>query len=290
MLVSLSLISLASGARGRPVARGVQNVVGTVSRPFLQGMNALENSVAYVASLIFDYGAVQERNLQLEHTMGVMLQRSAHRAELAAENGRLRELLAFERDNPQFTLHPAQVLQHSGGLLTIDQGSTHGMLPSMCVITAEGVIGVLTRVDFMTSIVATLQDPQCRIDAMIRRNRVRGTVHGSSSDLSKICEMLYIELKHDVRLGDVVVTSPDSIFPPGFPIGLVTDLHPDEGFLWNLASIEPIADPFNVDEVLVLLRAGHSWQEKAGTTSDSPVQVQIADLLETMSIQERYAP
>lgn len=264
--------------------------MGTVSKPFLQVMNGVGDAVGYCSALVLDYHSATRENEGLQRTMGVMLQRSAQRAELASENERLRELLVFKRENPRLDLRPVQVLQHVDGLLTIDVGSVHGMMPSLCVLTPEGVIGVITRVDFTTSIVATLQDPSCRIDAMIQRNRVRGTVHGSSSDLSNICEMLYIELKHDVREDDAVVTSPDSIFPAGFPIGVVADLHHDEGSLWKMASIEPAADPFNVDEVLVLMRAGDSWEEKAGQLPEESYSLAAMPFLKTESIQDRYAP
>ena len=70
---------------------------------------------------------------------------------------------------------------------------------------------------------------------MVERNRLRaydGVVHASRSDLTRLCTMEYIDIKDNVRIGDVVVTSPESLFPTGYLIGRVVAVH-DSGTLWK---------------------------------------------------------
>ncbi len=288
-LISLSLVSIASGAEGGPVARGVSSVAATATRPFLQAMNAAQQGVAYVSGLVFERGALAEENRSLRQTFQVMMQHAAERNEFASENDRLRNILDFQREHPEYELMPVEVLQHTQGLLTIDRGSLDGLRESLCVVTEDGVIGMIVRVDLMTSVVATLQDADCRVDAMIDRTRVRGTVHGSTTDLSHICELRYVELKHEIRPGDRVVTSPDSVFPTGFPIGVVESVEYDPGSLWKSAAVRPAADPYSVDEVLVVLRTDTDWREMAGESEPEPSE-QLTSFSENQTIQERYAP
>lgn len=302
-IVVLCLGSLASGARGGVVSSSLQSMVSVVQLPFVRLLNGAQNSVAYFTTVVIDGDRVQESYRNLHRMMALQLQHSAARQELAAENGRLRALLDFQRSAPSLTLQPVQVLQHADGLLIIDRGASHGMRESMCVITGDGVIGLITRVDYLTSLVSTLQNPDCRIDAMVKRSRVRGTVHGAASDLSHICGMQYIDLKDDVRRGDEIVTSPDSVFPSGLPIGKISQVEYSEGSLWKSALVEPAANPFTVDEVFVIIGADRTWEDLAGANltdrqpetpvagiAQAPKTKTTAQLFDADTLQERFAP
>lgn len=290
VLVSASLVSLASGAKGGPIASGVRGVAEVAAIPFRAGLNLVENQTAYFSALLIDYGQARDESRSLRRRLGVMLQHVAQRQELVAENGRLRAIVGFQKAKPQLSLMPVQVLQHFEGILTINRGATHGMRPSLCVITEDGVVGIVTQVNLFTSNVATLQSADCKVDAMIRRNRVRGTVHGTGNDLTRLCTMQYIDLKDDVVEGDQVVTSPDSIFPSGYPVGIIVSVTRDEGLLLQSADIEPIADPFRLDEVFVLLSADIAWQDLAGSEYESEADREYPPTMDVDSIQDRYAP
>jgi cell shape-determining protein MreC len=135
--------------------------------------------------------------------------------------------------------------------------------------------------------VATLQSAECRVDAMIAWNRVRGRVYGSGSELSALCTMHYIDLSGTVRDGDEVVASPDSVFPPGYPVGRVVG-DPRRGQLSQSVSVMPAADPFRIDEVFVLLSASVDWRERAAAARN--VSEPAVGLMDTQSLQERLAP
>jgi len=123
---------------------------------------------------------------------------------------------------------------------------------------------------------------------MVDWNRVRGQVHGTGNDLSAICAMHFIDLNDRVRDGDAVVTSPDSVFPSGYPIGWVVG-SPVRGQVSQSVNIVPAADPFTVDEVFVLLDADRSPDEIVDTVVDAD-EFSFSTLMDTESIQERFAP
>ncbi len=286
-ILLVSIVSLASGSRGRVVADSVRSVVGVVSLPVLFAFNRIEDGYNYTTGLMFEYDAARESVQTLTVDLGRMQQRVSAANELEGENRRLRRMLSFQRQHPEFTLMAAEVVQHARGVLTIDRGSLHGLSESMCVISPDGVIGILSQVGPLTSSVATLQSPECRVDAMIDWNRVRGRVYGSGSELSALCTMHYIDLSGRVREGDVVVTSPDSVFPPGFPVGRVIG-EPRREQMSQSVTVMPAADPFRIDEVFVLLSATVAWRERAAAVGGPAVpQVELVDM---RSIQERLAP
>lgn len=289
ILIFLSFASLASGTRGERIGDGVRTVVGVVSMPFLLVVNRGGDVYAHVSGLVFAYNDMREAAAAMQFDLAELRQKTAADDETRAENARLRTMLAFQRRESRFTLMPAEVLQHSRGFLTIDRGSLHGVRESMCVISPDGVIGLVTQSGPFTASVITLQSPDCKIDAMVKWNRARGRVNGMGSELSAICAMHYIDLKHEVRKGDEVVTSPDSVFPSGYPIGRVVGV-PRQGDLSQSVDILPAADPFRVDEVFVLLNASLDWEEMAGRTVVANTLDDSQDLLDAETIQERLAP
>ena len=136
-LVLLSAVSLASGSRGRAVYDGVRTIIGVVSLPFLAAFNRVETGYRYTTGLATNYSNVRGENLAMSVQIAQLEQRMAGASELDSENRRLRKMLAFQRQHPEFTIVPAEVIQHARGILTVDRGTIHGIRESMCVIFAS---------------------------------------------------------------------------------------------------------------------------------------------------------
>lgn len=289
-LVTCCLISLASGSRGAVLGTGVRIVTEIASIPFLSVFHKLQQGGAYAKGFVVAYNDALDETQGLRQQLGYMMGKEAERTELLAENQRLRKMLAFEQESASLELLPANVIQHASGILTIDRGTYHGVRESLCVINDEGVIGMVTQVGLFTSNVITLQSPLCKIDAMIQRNRVRGRILGSASDLDSLCTMHYIDLKDDVREGDIVVTSPDSVFPSGYPIGRV-GAHRGRGQLSQSVEVIPDVNPFSTDEVYILLGYDQDWNDLAEQADDQNTPIRdLIGIEETRTIQERFAP
>lgn len=275
--------------RGGIVSSSINTGVRVLVTPFVLATNAVGNTSDYVSGLFLEYNTmrntIDENNLKF----ATIQQMYAQYYEYRSENIRLRGMLDFARVETSYELLPAEVIQHSEGVLTIDRGRRHGIRESMCVITRDGVIGLIRNVGLVTANVITLQSTDCRIDAMIDLSRVRGQVQGTGNELSTICSMHYIDLNDEVRENDLVVTSPDSVFPAGFPIGRVVGV-PEPFHLSQSARIKPLADPFRVDEVFILLAADRRDVDMSGEVSTEPELFLADTLMDTDTIQERYAP
>jgi len=285
VLSGLSLVSLASGTESTLIHQGVVRAVSITAYPFLQARAWAEARVEAGLDFVFRYASLREENDALRREIVEMRKSLAGRAELRRENARLRQLLEFERDEPRLQLQLAKVLQSSKGILTIDRGRAHDVAVSTAVLTDAGVVGVVTEVGDFTARVATLHHPSCRIGAMVQRNRVRaydGVVHASGS-LTRMCTMEYIDLNDDVRVGDRVVTSPESVFPAGYPIGRINAPPHGTNTLWRWAEVEPFVDPYRLDEVFLVVGASPS-AELLGAEAPDPA------LPERESLQEQYAP
>lgn len=296
IVLAFSLLSLATGTPSDTVSESVHTAVSLVSHPFWKGLDTVGDGVDYVSGLLFSYHSAQSEARRLRHELYERLPQHAEVLEIRAENQRLREMLAFQREHPGLAMLPAEVvplpaevMSKSRGMLVLDRGSLHGVKEFMCVLTYDGVVGVVTRVEPTLCQVATLHHEDCKIGAMIVRNRVRGVVHGSGNLLTHICSMHYIDLKDEVRKGDQVVTCGGTVYPAGFPIGVVAATY-EEGALQRTAELEPAADPYSADEVFIVLGAQLSAREMAASeplgSPPSPAHAMPDD----RPIPERYAP
>lgn len=293
---------MASGQSATFLRVFVQNAVSVTAYPFLKALRGVENGLDYGAGIIISYDSAHKENRLLREQLGETMRRAAQRSELMAENDRLRGMLGFARSRTGFTLQPVQILENSKGSVMIDRGRLHGVSETMCAVTEEGVVGRVTQATPVTATLITLHSAHFAVGAMIERNRVRGIVHGTGGGITRYCTMNYIDMKDDVHENDLVVTSPESGFPAGYPIGRIVRCDYDAGALWKTAEVDPIVDPYTLDEIFVLrqatppadILAGIPSAEVPDVPSAAPVlpgPKSVAPVMpDTRSLQERYAP
>ena len=321
VLIGLSLLSLASGTQGNVISNGVTTVGSVIAYPFWRALDVVSGATNYVTGFVIAYDASRREATDLRTQFNALVPQIADRDAVFEENVRLKEMLGYMETQPRLDLIPAKVLtlsqdpisaaiiSNTVGVLVIDRGSIHEIEPAMCAMTKDGVVGVVIDVKPTLSYIASLHSDRCQIAAMIGRDkRVRATVHGSGSDFSHICRLEHIDTKDIVRVGDDVFTCGSGIFPAEYPIGKIVEVE-NSGTLFQVAYMEPYADPYSVDEIFLVKRAQPTLGELTGydmaaeqpvvppspPVDDGPKKPVKNDktafaLPDTRSMQERYAP
>lgn len=275
VLVLLCLISLANGTESSLVDRLIKRTIALTAYPVLKAQDFVSGAVSGATQYVVGVGEMRRENARLHEEVIKLRQAVARGREYELQNHRLRDQIAFVRGSTRFDVTPASVLESYKGMLKIDLGSRDGVVSNMAVIAPEGVVGIVVEVADFTSNVATLHHPDCKVGAMVQRNRLRaydGVIHAGGSDLSQICTMYYIDIKHDVRAGDYVVTTPESIFPSGYPIGKITAVNEGEA-LWKWAEVTPSVDPYRLDEVFVVRRSTPQPEDLEGPPPNPEAQL-----------------
>ncbi len=308
VLVGASLLSLLRGTEPTVVQRGVSRAVAATAYPFLTAKNSVHETFSRAYRFVADFEALQNERRALSSEVARLKSSVARNAGLESENTQLRRMLTFARRRPRLTLEPVSVLECYKGTIRIDRGAVNGVRTSMAVVTDEGVVGVVTEVLDFTSTVATLHSiADCNVGAMVERNRLRaydGIVHSGGSDLNRpsICTMEYIDMKNEVRVGDIVVTSPESLFPAGYLIGRVSAVHTGAGALWKSAEIAPAVNPYKLDMVFLVRRDIEDPSYLAGSRGDFLAEAAAAQAAsgqavaqggetpDTRTLQERFSP
>lgn len=292
-IVLLCLMSLGTGFESSIIHRAVERMVSLTAYPFLRAGTALDDFSNRAFGVVFSYDDIIAENKALAQDVATMKLAIAERREASVQNRRLQGYLGFLREEPRLRLEPARVIESLKGIITIDRGSVHGIQPFMGVATPDGVVGVVLSVADFSSKVATLHHPDCKVGAMVERNRLRaydGIIHADGS-FRQICNMWYIDMKNEVLPGELIVTSPESLFPSGYPIGHIRSVHAGEALL-KYAEVVPIVDPYKLDEVFVIMASGTRLYDLEGPPR-IVARTDLAPLREfpdETPIQEQLAP
>jgi rod shape-determining protein MreC len=206
-------------------------------------------------TLYHDYFAlrsVRRENDSLKKQIEEMRIQSVRLQEDANQARRIQALLGFKEQFIHKTV-AAQVIGTSGTDLShviyIDRGSDDGIKPDMAVITPDGVVGKVLRVQGSTSQVLEVRDQTSGVGALLVNLRLQGIVKGTPGGDIVLNNIMQNE---KVEVGDMVVTSGgDRIFPKGLPIGTVSSTFPGRDVFLNVR-LKPAANLDRLEEVLVI--------------------------------------
>lgn len=134
--------------------------------------------------------------------------------------------------------------------ITISAGRRRGVEDQLPVVTAQGLIGVISTVDEETSQVTLLTSPNLKVGALVTSSTpVAGLIKGETAS------RLVLDIVDNVTIavGDKVVTSGYGKFTPrGVPIGEVIEVVPDPDYGTQKAFVFPYARVALSTEVVVL--------------------------------------
>ncbi|HEY1137732.1 MAG TPA: rod shape-determining protein MreC [Xanthomonadaceae bacterium] len=196
-----------------------------------------------------------KENETLRNALLVSGARIARLQASAAENARLRGLLgAVEQGGLDVQLAPVLdvALDPTRQRLLLDIGAKQGVIVGQPALDAGGVLGQVIEVRSSTATVLLLTDPDHAIPVAVSRNGIRLVAYGRGDRL----ELANIPTSSDVKNGDLIVTSGlGGRFPPGFPVGTITQLRRDESRAFLVGDLKPAAQLDRGRDVLLLRRA-----------------------------------
>jgi rod shape-determining protein MreC len=108
----------------------------------------------------------------------------------------------------------------------IDRGTVNGVTAGQAVLDDGGVVGQTMHVGPWSAEVILITDPEHALPVEIQRTGLRTIAVGAGDSTS--LGLPYLPANADIRVGDVLVTSGlGGVFPPGYPVARVTEVHKD---------------------------------------------------------------
>jgi rod shape-determining protein MreC len=147
--------------------------------------------------------------------------------------------------------------------VTIDKGSSDGVRIDDPVVAADGLAGKVTQTTSGTSRITLITDADSAVTARVLPSGATGVVEPNVGDPTDL-QLDYLERGTNIAQGQMVVTAGfstgdlGSIFPPGIPIGKITDATLEEQQAYQRVHLKAFADLRDMDFVKVLTSGGNA--------------------------------
>jgi rod shape-determining protein MreC len=257
LLVALIGISMRDREQLTLPEQFIMDSVGWVQSLFYQPAQLVAGFFENVEEIKYVY----EENKLLKSRLEDFVKISVEANQLRSENKRLMELIGKENSLRNYIIRHASVIARTPdgwhSFFTINIGSQDGVSAKMAVITAEGLIGKIKEVSPFSSTVQILTDVDRtnRISAIVDGDEAAfGLIEGYDPETKKL---LFKKIPSNITLevGATVVTSGlGGIFPRGLVIGSITEVQADEYGATQMAIVEPSANFYDIDHVMVIER------------------------------------
>jgi len=253
-IVSASLMLL--DHREEHLAR-IRQALSLIVYPIQVGVDLPFAGWRLASRALTDQSALLEENSQLRSERLAVDVRLQRLAALEAENDRLRAMLdssARVSDRVLVVEILAVDLDPYRQRFTINRGLNDGVYIGQALLDADGVVGQIVRVELMTSEVVLISDADHALPVAINRNGLRTIVVGTG-DSSRL-RLPYLTNNADIEPGDLLMSSGlGGIFPSGYPVGRVLEVHRRPGQSFAEVVAEPAAQLDRDREVLLVWTA-----------------------------------
>jgi rod shape-determining protein MreC len=266
-LVLASLVLITVSFRSSALD-GVQGAGSSAMRPFEIAATRVARPFRDATTWTRGLFRAKSENRSLRRKVEELNQQVAGYEAAKAANQYLERLLNYERA-PAFPQDAAKYNQVAAQVLTsptvfdqsvvIAAGSNRGIEEQDVVLTADGLVGTVTKVSSSVSRVMLITHPDSGVRAVDEQSQAAIGIlqHGSSGDSLSLTR---VGKDKQVADADTVVTagSPGtdklpSLFPSGIPIGVVTSVGQNSTDIFKQIEVQPFVDLSSLQSVLVLV-------------------------------------
>lgn len=237
----------------------VSNILGVITTPFRDGLNAVANWMEDGYNYAFRYEELEEENQRLRERVAELEQDAREYEDAVSQNARLRNLLGLQERRSDFEFEEATVTVRSStnweSVFTINKGSSSQVEVGDCVVDEYGnLVGVINEVELNWSTLATVVDASTELGGRIVRTDDTAVLEGDFSLMRQgLLRLSYLPEDTELISGDQITTSGvGTRYPSGLVVGSIQSVLTDDSGLSRYAEVVPAADLENVKYVYVI--------------------------------------
>ena len=235
------------------------NLVGIVSTPFRNGINAVVNWTEEVYSDAFQQDALKADYEQLKKDYAKLQEELREAQQAKDENERLRNLLGLKERRRELNFEAATVTAYGAdnwdSAITISKGTDAGVTAGNCVVDEYGnLVGVVETVGTNWSTVMTIVDSDMEMGGLIARTNDAAILEGDFDLMGQgKLKLSYLPETSELMAGDQVLTSGLSgMYPSGLVVGSIEEVRTDASGMNRYAVIVPETELNNLEQVFVV--------------------------------------
>ena len=237
----------------------VSNILGVITTPFRDGLNAVANWMEDGYNYAFRYEELEGENQRLRERVAELEQDAREYEDAVNQNARLRNLLGLQERRSDFEFEEATVTVRSStnweSVFTINKGSSSQVEVGDCVVDEYGnLVGVINEVQLNWSTLATVVDASTELGGRIVRTDDTAVLEGDFSLMRQgLLRLSYLPEDTELISGDQITTSGvGTRYPSGLVVGSIQSVLTDDSGLSRYAEVVPAADLENVKYVYVI--------------------------------------
>ncbi|WP_300667546.1 rod shape-determining protein MreC [Desulfoluna sp.] len=253
-LLLLNIAALTVSSSRPDSAEGAAPLALHLTAPFQKGLTATLGWIRSIWHGYFNLVTTAEENEVLRSEVAQLREQLNGYNELKLLNGRMRSLLSFKEAKAR-NMVAAMVTGKDASLwyrtLIIDKGTEDGVAKGQPVVVPEGIVGQVIEASGRYAKVLLITDRNSSVDALAQDTRARGVLKGGGA---AECRFAYANRNDTIKTGQRIVSSGlDGVFPKGFFIGTVSEVHKGVSGIFQEVAVTPSVPFDKLEEVLVVL-------------------------------------
>lgn len=237
---------------------GISTFFASAAGAIITPLQSVVTTVSNTVSGWFASDDLKARLAELEAENRALRQQVVGYDEMKLQNEWYNQILSLHEEHPDYTFADGKVITMDPSdpfhNFSIGAGTASGIAVGDPVVTADGLVGVVSEVGLTFSKVRTVLDPALKAAASISRTDESGYTGGSLSLAEKgLLRINYLERTSSVVSGDFVITSGlGGVFPAGLLIGRVTTVSADTDGMTLYGEVQPFVEIVNLKRVMVI--------------------------------------
>ena len=223
--------------------------------PILDGVSYITEKFDDFSKYIKTKSYLIEENKNLKKDMEKLKTEIINLKHLEYENKKLKEILNFKSNYPDFLIKSGKVIGYSpekwSEFIYINLGKNDNVNKGDLVISNGHLIGIIFEVSSKNSIVMLISNKNFKIPVRTRRTRELSIYQGYNL---KYGFLKYVKPEQDIREGDLVETTDiDKRYPAGIPVGIIEKISYSEGDIFKNVKVKINLNPLNLEYVIVVI-------------------------------------
>ena len=239
---------------------GAKTAVGGFFEPLQKLSTAISDKVASTLDMLVNAKDYYEENEKLKDQIAGLTAELVDKNTVYEENIHLREMAGLKAEYEDYEFSPpcAVIGREANDIyksFTIDKGYNDGISVRDPVVTAYGMVGIISSVEATHSTVTTIFSHEMNLGVYCSRTRDTGIISGHYELAAKgLMLMRFVDYDSDIRPGDIIVTSGHSgLVPQDRVVGVVKSVEDDSLGLSKNVYVEPSVDIGSVKNVFVII-------------------------------------